>query len=55
MIKQPNNKQNKVAQADPLLHLAELLIKINKREKVVKVPAEGANNESSKRSPDNAS
>jgi hypothetical protein len=52
MIRQPNNRQKKVAQADPLLQLAELLIKINKREKVVKVSTEGASNESDKRSSD---
>ena len=54
MIQQPNSKKKKVAQADPMLHLAELLIKINKREKVVEIPTEGKSDESDKRSSDNA-
>lgn len=46
MIEQPNSKNEQVAQNDPMLRLAELLIKINKREKVVEIPMEGLGDES---------
>ena len=55
MIQQPNSKNEQVAQNDPMLRLAELLIKINKREKVVEIPLEGSSDESDQRSADNAS
>ena len=54
MIQQPKNQKQKIAQADPMLHLAELLIKINKREKVVELPTEGKSDESDQRSSDNS-
>ncbi len=34
-----------MTQNDPMLRLAELLIKINKREKVVEIPMEGLDDE----------
>lgn len=55
MIKQQNQNEAQVAQNDPMLRLAELLIKINKREKVVEIPMEGLSDESDQRSSDNAS
>lgn len=55
MIQQPNSKNEQVAQNDLMLRLAELLIKINKREKVVEIPKEGLGDESDQRSSDNAS
>ena len=55
MIQQPNSKNEQVAQNDPMLRLTELLIKINKREKVVEIPMEGLDDESDQRSSDNAS
>lgn len=55
MIQQQNQNEAQVAQNDPMLRLAELLIKINKREKVVEIPMEGSGDESDQRSSDNAS
>ncbi len=55
-MNQQNQKQvTQVAQNDPILRFAELLIKINKREKVVEVPTEGLDDESSQRNTNNAS
>lgn len=56
MDRQSNNNQNaQVAQHDPLLRVAELLVKINQRERIVELPQEGIDDESSQRSADNAS
>jgi hypothetical protein len=55
MIQQTKTQNERVAQADPMLRFAELLVKINKREKVVEVSTEGQGNESDQRSSDNAS
>lgn len=55
MIQQPNSKNERVAQNDPMLRLTELLININKREKVVEIPMEGLDDESDQRSSNNAS
>lgn len=47
MIQQQSklNTQAQVAQADPMLRFAELLIKINKREQVVEKLTKGQENE----------
>jgi hypothetical protein len=51
MDRQSNNNQNaQVAQHDPLLRVAELLVKINQRERIVELPQEGIDDESSQRS-----
>ena len=56
MDRQSNNNQNaQVAQHDPLLRVVELLVKINQRERIVELPQEGIDDESSQRSADNAS
>lgn len=56
MDRQSNNNQNaQVAQHDPLLRVAELLVKISQRERIVELPQEGIDDESSQRSADNAS
>ena len=50
MDRQSNNNQNaQVAQHDPLLRVAELLVKINQRERIVELPQEGIDDESSQR------
>jgi len=56
MINQSNQQNEQVAQSDPMLLLAKLLIKIDKREKVIEKLQEGeAKDESDKRSADSAS
>jgi len=40
MDQQQNNIKAQAAKNDPMLRLAELLVKVNKREKVVKDPTE---------------
>ena len=56
MDRQSNNNQNaQVAQHDPLLRVAELLVKINQRERIVELPQKEIDDESSQRSADNAS
>jgi hypothetical protein len=56
MINQSNQQNEQVAQSDPMLLLAKLLIKIDKREKVIEKLQEGeAKDESDKRSADSTS
>jgi len=55
MDQQQDSNNTQAAQSDPMLRLAELLVKINKREKVVEDPTEGLFDEASKRSPDSTS
>lgn len=56
MINQSNQQNEQVAQPDPMLLLAKLLIKIDKREKVIERLQEGeAEDESDKRSADSTS
>lgn len=56
MINQSNQQNEQVAQSDPMLLLTKLLIKIDKREKVIEKLQEGeAKDESDKRSADSTS